>query len=71
VAINQTGVANYDGVVQAGRNPTATVNQTGRVVNPVGISQTGRNTTATVRQIGAKVNSAVIVQQAGLFHHHR
>jgi hypothetical protein len=70
VAINQTGVANYAGVVQAGRNPSTTINQNGKLINSVAISQTGRNTTASVNQVGARiVNSSVIVQRAGFLHH--
>ena len=67
VTVTQNGARNYAGVIQAGANPSATVRQTGTVVNSAGIGQSGRNMVANVTQIGhgRASNFAVIAQ------HHR
>ena len=67
VTVAQNGAYNYAGVIQAGANPSATVRQTGTVVNSAGIGQSGRNMVANVTQVGygRTSNFAVIAQ------HHR
>jgi hypothetical protein len=51
-------------VIQAGARPSATVNQTGTVVNAAGIGQSGRHMVANVSQYGhgRASNFAVIAQ---------
>src|SRR4051794_37103254 len=67
VNVTQNGAYNYAGVVQAGATPSATVRQTGTVVNAAGIAQSGRHMVANVSQrgYGRASNFAVIAQ------HHR
>jgi hypothetical protein len=64
VTVTQNGARNYAGVIQAGVNPSATVRQTGTVVNSAGIGQSGRNMVANVSQFGhgRASNFAVIAQ---------
>ena len=72
VTINQTGVANYAGVIQVRGTPSVTVNQDGRVVNSVAIAQAGRNVSAAVNQVGTRaLNSATISQRILSLRHSR
>ena len=64
VTVNQNGARNYAGVIQAGANTSATVNQRGTVVNSAGIGQSGRNMVANVTQIGhGRASNFAVIQQ--------
>src|SRR5690242_20219307 len=58
VAINQNDKFNSIGIVQAGGNPTATVNQAG-FYNVSSIGQSGTINTATVTQTGTFNRSCI------------
>ena len=63
VAIRQNSTANFAGVVQGGRNVSASVQQNGQY-NVGSVSQFGGRTNATVLQTGGRLNVGAI-NQAG------